>query len=117
MLRKEKNKWLTILLIHLGALLFIVSYYHFFDGCIIKKLFHIDCPTCGVTRAWLSLFKGDINMAFYYHPFFIPLTIMFLVLVHIVPITKRFKHMQLPILIFTSITCIATLIRYFIYVI
>lgn len=40
-------------------------------GCPIDRFFHISCPACGVTRAWLSFFKGDIAAAFGYNLFFI----------------------------------------------
>lgn len=113
----KKNKLLLIILIHIGVLLFFFAYYYFFDGCFIKKMFHVECPTCGVTRAWIYLFHGDINKAFNMHPLFIPLTLMFLILVHIVPITKRFPFLKIGIFIFTILTCILTLIRYVIYVI
>lgn len=38
--------------------------------CGIKFIFGIPCPSCGITRAYLSLFKGDIGSAFLYHPLF-----------------------------------------------
>ncbi len=38
--------------------------------CIIKAICHIPCPSCGVSRAYVSLFKGDIKASFYYHPLF-----------------------------------------------
>ena len=42
-------------------------------GCPIKFLTGISCAGCGMTRAWISLFKMDIQGAFYYHPlFFLP---------------------------------------------
>ena len=35
-------------------------------GCPIKKIFGIQCPTCGITRALLSLTKFDfINYCYY----------------------------------------------------
>ena len=39
-------------------------------GCPIKLLTGISCAGCGMTRAWLSLFTGDIATAFSYHPLF-----------------------------------------------
>ncbi|WP_074021984.1 DUF2752 domain-containing protein [Traorella massiliensis] len=38
--------------------------------CFIYWIFHIPCPTCGMTRAWINLLKGHILEAFTYHPFF-----------------------------------------------
>ncbi len=37
-------------------------------GCVFKSIFGIACPTCGMTRAHISLLRLDIGSAFYYHP-------------------------------------------------
>ena len=49
-------------------------------GCIFKLLFHVPCPGCGLTRAWLSAFQLDFGAAFCYHPMFwsIPLLLLFI---------------------------------------
>lgn len=50
----------------------VVILYGFFGiigiGCPIKYITGISCAGCGMTRAYLSLLKGDVSMAFYYHP-------------------------------------------------
>lgn len=38
--------------------------------CGIKLLFGIPCPTCGITRAYFSLARGDLQSTFGYHPLF-----------------------------------------------
>ena len=50
-------------------------------GCPINRLFHIRCPGCGLTHAWLSFLSGDIQNAFRYHPLFLfaPLLILLFV--------------------------------------
>lgn len=49
----------------------------FLYGCPFYNLLHIPCPCCGVTRAWVAFFHGDISGAFAYHALFplIPLLI------------------------------------------
>lgn len=49
-------------------------------GCPIRNIFHIPCPVCGLTRAALSLLRGDFGLAFTYHPLvlFIPVWLMVL---------------------------------------
>lgn len=49
-------------------------------GCPIRYIFHIPCPVCGLTRAALSLLRGDFGLAFTYHPLvlFIPVWLMVL---------------------------------------
>lgn len=48
--------------------------------CPIRFLTGVSCAGCGMSRAWLSLFRGDFAMAFYYHPLFllpVPAAIIF----------------------------------------
>ncbi len=50
-----------------------------YEGCLIKQLTNIPCPSCGSTRAILSLLHGDVTRAFYWNPFgFIILGILFI---------------------------------------
>jgi len=39
--------------------------------CPIRFVTGISCPGCGMTRAWLSLVRGDYQQAFAFHPLFI----------------------------------------------
>ena len=39
-------------------------------GCLMKAVFHVPCPVCGMTRAYLSLLKLDFKSAMYYNPAF-----------------------------------------------
>lgn len=41
-----------------------------FYKCPIKWLFGMDCPGCGMTRAFKALIWLDIPSAFSYHPLF-----------------------------------------------
>lgn len=36
--------------------------------CPIKVFLHHDCPGCGLTRAAIALFKGDITSSLEYNP-------------------------------------------------
>lgn len=40
-------------------------------NCIFRNIIGIPCFACGMSRAFTSLFSGNINMAFYYHPLWI----------------------------------------------
>ena len=64
---------------------FIIVLYIFMElmgiTCPIRFLTGVSCAGCGMSRAWLSLLRGDLAMAFYYHPLFllpIPAAIIFL---------------------------------------
>ncbi|HSS78524.1 MAG TPA: DUF2752 domain-containing protein [Thermoanaerobaculia bacterium] len=36
--------------------------------CLLRRLFHLPCPGCGMTRAFASLAKGDWPAAVKLHP-------------------------------------------------
>lgn len=48
--------------------------------CPIYRTTGIPCPTCGATRAWVHLFKGELREAFTMHPLFllVPFFLLFL---------------------------------------
>jgi len=55
-----------MLFIKLGILIAIVFFYR----CPFQRLFGMDCPGCGMTRALLSALCLDFEVAFTYHPLF-----------------------------------------------
>jgi hypothetical protein len=49
--------------------------------CLVRKVTHMPCPGCGITRASVALVQGDLHTAWHYHPFaflLIPLALGFL---------------------------------------
>lgn len=50
---------------------------YFGGGCLLKDIFDIPCPSCGMSRAFLSLIMGDIKAALHFHPLFwiFPITV------------------------------------------
>ncbi len=38
--------------------------------CLFLLIFKTPCPTCGITRAWLSVLRLDFAEAFAFHPLF-----------------------------------------------
>ena len=75
--------------------------------CPFIYLTGLDCPTCGVTRACLSLLKLDINGYFHYHPLAIPLVLSVLFMIHV----KHLKHKWI-VYLFITLTLIANTILY-----
>lgn len=45
--------------------------------CLCKAITGLPCPGCGMTRAFLHFFQGDLKGAFYYHPLFWLVPILF----------------------------------------
>jgi hypothetical protein len=46
-------------------------------GCLLKDIFGTPCPSCGMSRAYLSLLLGDVKKALHFHPLFwiFPITV------------------------------------------
>lgn len=38
--------------------------------CLVRELTGVPCPGCGITRAYIALAKGDVKLAWHYHPLF-----------------------------------------------
>ncbi|MCX7922808.1 MAG: DUF2752 domain-containing protein [Clostridia bacterium] len=58
--------------------------------CVIKNIYGIPCPACGMTRAFVHLSQGHISEALYYHPLFVIPVITSVVLAF-----KKFKYFSL----------------------
>lgn len=53
-----------------GSLTFIVVFSGVYQ-CPIKWLTGISCLGCGMSRAYIELVKGNVSLAFTYHPLFL----------------------------------------------
>ncbi|MBR1623801.1 MAG: DUF2752 domain-containing protein [Pseudobutyrivibrio sp.] len=77
--------------------------------CPFRLLVGIPCPCCGITRAILSALKGDFDLAFYYHPLWLPAIIaiagLFLYELNILKIPKLVGQILLGILAVLIIIC------------
>lgn len=56
--------------------------------CFFKSTFGVDCPGCGMTRAFFSLIKGNLAESLAYNPGLIP----FLITVTALLIQLKLKH-------------------------
>jgi len=47
--------------------------------CVFKAVIGIPCPGCGMSRAWSSFFVGNFGKAFFFHPLFwlVPIVFVF----------------------------------------
>lgn len=56
----------------------------YFSGihCFFRFFTGIPCPSCGMTRAFLSLLKLDFYRSFYYHSLLIPALITAFIAIH-----------------------------------
>ncbi|MFZ1694855.1 MAG: DUF2752 domain-containing protein [Flavobacteriales bacterium] len=44
--------------------------------CFYKKYFGMDCPGCGMQRALVELFKGNLAESFHLYPALLPILFM-----------------------------------------
>ena len=75
------------------ALVFLLLYLVVLTGCPYCRIFSFSCPGCGLTRAWLSFFLGDIRQAFQYNPFFLPAPLFIVLYVFRDRIPQRYTHL------------------------
>ncbi|MFR1178500.1 MAG: DUF2752 domain-containing protein [Acutalibacteraceae bacterium] len=72
-----KHIFYILLLLLIGA-----SLYFFKIPCFFRFFTKIPCPSCGMTRAFLSLMKLNFYESFYYHPLLIPSLIVAFIAIH-----------------------------------
>ncbi len=77
--------------------------------CPILTLFHVPCPTCGFTRAWVLLFQGQWQASLQMHPMAVPLTLALVLAFHLKILPKKAK---LPAWIFLAGVLTINLIVY-----
>lgn len=75
-MRKEKKElMLFILFLGLASLVFVAETQK--SICLIYNTTGIPCPSCGMTRAFLSVARLDFIKAFHDHPLFLLVPILF----------------------------------------
>ena len=47
--------------------------------CLFRTITGIPCPGCGLTRAYISAFHGDLKTAWYFHPLWWTIPILVIV--------------------------------------
>ena len=77
-------------------------------SCPIRYFTGLSCPGCGMTRAFLSLFRLDFKSAFYYHPLFmLPILAVILYLLR-----KKLPKLLINISAFTMIIAFVIVYTY-----
>src|SRR5262245_1724239 len=56
--------------------------------CLLRTMFHIPCPGCGMTRSLEALWRGDLITSIRYHPLGLPLFLA-CALILLVPLLRK----------------------------
>lgn len=99
---KQRSPFRRGILVTLGFLFvgtsFYVASYFSINLCPIYHLIGVPCPSCGMTRSYIELFKGDVQSAFQMHPLFWLAPIFILILVLFERADSKRKKILKPIL-------------------
>ena len=81
---KEPFKFLfKYRIIILAFMIYLVTTNTFLHECCpFEIIFGIPCPSCGITRALLKFISFDFVNAFYYHPLFLLVPFIFIVIIY-----------------------------------
>ena len=100
-LLNKKNK-ILILFSYLGLILIFLLYTNLHIPCIFKKIFHIPCPSCGMTRSFISIINLNFKKAIYYNilsiPLFITLLIIFITIIIDLIYQKKYSNIIIKLI-------------------
>lgn len=71
-------------LLAIATFLLCINYLIFdtlYIKCVIKELTGYDCPACGVQRAIVCIFKGEVVKAFWFNPYLAFIMLVFSLLI------------------------------------
>lgn len=96
MKKVDKSFLITICVI---ILIYIISILLTGSGfpCLIRKLTHLYCPGCGITRMFISLFTLNFYQAFRYNPLVFTYLIIYIIYCLINCIRVYFKKSKIPL--------------------
>ncbi len=116
-MKLKRFEYILIIFAIIGVLS-ILSYIMGFSICIFYNVTGVYCPSCGMTRAFISLMNFDIAKAFYYNPMFIlvPLAILPFFIERFCPKFKLKKStLNTYFLILIIIVFVAWFVRLYLY--
>ncbi len=98
-----KSKKILILALYIGLILIFLFCVKFHIQCLFKNFFHISCPGCGLTRAFIAIFNFNFLESFSYNILAFPL-FCFLIIVFILDLYDLFFNKNYLIRLINIIT-------------
>ena len=89
----------------------VITAYAFLIGCPFKRITGLNCPFCGMTRAYTAFFCGDFKLALEYHELFYLGIPCMLALAHLRVLKKR-RGIFIAVTIFCTACAAAFIIRF-----
>jgi len=103
-----------IMFLFIGSISLLFSFIFKRSACLFLNLTGVPCPSCGMTRAYILLLRGDISQAFYYHPLFIaPIVITIMMHEKISANKKLFNRLIIILIVIIFIVYLVRLILLF----
>ena len=111
MANRKIKKYIPVII----SVLILLAFAMFSDPglCIFRRVTGIPCPSCGMTRSFISLFSGDIASAFFMHPLFWLVPVIFGLLVYSYYKKVNFTKIYIIIAVIFIVVYIARMILYF----
>lgn len=81
-----------VVLLHVTGIVGGLLFFRYIWYCPMLLFFHIPCPCCGMTRAFLALCRLDLRESFFWHPLLIPAGILILYVAHRRVLPKRLNQ-------------------------
>ncbi|MCD6321473.1 MAG: DUF2752 domain-containing protein [Clostridiales bacterium] len=108
---RKIKKYIPVIVSVLILLAFVV----FSDPelCVFRRVTGLPCPSCGMTRSFIALFKGDIKSAFLMHPLFWLVPIIFGLLTYSYYKKVNFTKIYIAIVAIFIVVYIFRMILYF----
>lgn len=89
----------------------VIAVYAYIIGCPFRRITGMNCPFCGMTRAYTAAFCGDFARAISYHPLFLLGIPFILGLAHLGRL-KRHRRLFIADVVFIIVCVTAFIVSY-----